>query len=87
MKISKTQFDAALAAAIAEMLGDAGLELDHDVDFAEIGLDSLRFTTFVLSFEDRIGTDLPQACIDDLVSAQTLSEVQRVLIKHVVAGA
>ncbi len=86
MRLTHTEFDAHLAAAIHEALGGADGEVDYTADLAGAGFDSFLLSNLVLAFEERIGREIPQVCLEAMADASNLSEVRDILQKTLVDG-
>ncbi len=84
MGLSRSEFDACLDSSLREALGDHSLHVDYSADLADAGFDSFMLSNFVLAFEERLGSEIPQECLEAMAEAPTLAAIRNILHRRFV---
>lgn len=84
MGLSRSEFDACLSGSLQQALGDHGLHIDYSVDLADAGFDSFMLSNFVLAFEESVGSEIPQECLEAMAEAPTLAAIRDILHREFV---
>jgi acyl carrier protein len=81
-RFSSAEISDMLMEALRESVGESFRDIDFSAPLQDAGLDSLRLSSTFLSFEAKLGAEIPIECIDELAEADSLAEMLGTLEKY-----